>query len=485
MLLIEQGFQWYLQKGGHLDINTMKNDYTNYTSPFSWRYGSKEMRKIFSEENKYKLWRKIWVSLAQAQNKEGLVSKEELVDLEKHQDDVDIERIWEIEKDTRHDVVAAIKEFAEKAKVGGGKIHLGATSMDISDNAETIRIGEALSLIEDELMNLLKAFGKKIEQYADFVCMGYTHLQPAEPTTLGYRFAFYAQDLLMDLELLRFVKKNLKGKGIKGAVGTSASFVKLLGDRAEKMELGVLGSLGIDAFEITNQTAPRKIEVWVADLLSSIGQSLNKFAFDLRIMQSPGFGEWQEPFGKTQVGSSAMPFKKNPIKAEQICSLARLMVSLSRTAWDNAAHMLLERTLDDSANRRIAISEMFLAVDEMLTSAAKIVEGLVINESKINKNLETYWSFSASEVILMEAVKKGADRQKMHEVLREISMKAWEAVQSGEGNPMEDLLTANPELSKYLTSLRIDQLLDAKSYTGLATQKALTIAEKIAKLKHQ
>ena len=243
--------------------------------------------------------------MARAQNKNGLVGKEELEDLEKNQDNLDIERIWEIEKDTRHDVVAAIKEFVEKAKIGGGKIHLGATSMDISDNAETIRMQEALEIIENKLTALLKVFGRKIEKYADFVCMGYTHLQPAEPTTLGYRFAFYAQDLLLDLELLQFVKKNLKSKGIKGAVGTSASFVKLLDEKkAEEMEAGVLKELRLEAFEITNQTAPRKIEFWIGSLLSSIAESLNKFAFDLRIMQSPGFGEWQEPFGSSQVGSS-------------------------------------------------------------------------------------------------------------------------------------------------------------------------------------
>lgn len=462
----------------------MSKDYSNYESPFSWRYGSDKMRQIFSEQNKYKLWRKIWVELAKAQSKYDLVSEKELADLEKHHQDLDIERIWEIEKDTKHDVVAAIKEFAEKAKIGGGKIHLGATSMDISDNAETIRIGKALSLIENELLTLLKALGKKIEKYSNLVCMGYTHLQPAEPTTLGYRFAFYAQDLLMDLQFLQFVKKNLKGKGMKGAVGTSASYVSLMGlDKAEKMEVEVLEGLGIQAFEITNQTSPRKIETWVGNLLSSIAQSLYKFAFDVRIMQSPGFGEWQEPFGKTQVGSSAMPFKKNPIKAEQICSLARLVVNLSRSTWDNAAHMLLERTLDDSANRRVAIPEMFLAMDEMLTSATNIVSDLTINEKRITNNLNTYWPFSASEVIIVETVKKGANRQKMHEVLREISMKAWETVQNGETNPMADLLTSNPGIGKYLKSAEVMELLDAKNHTGNAPKKALTIAKKIANLK--
>ena len=458
-------------------------DYSKYTSPFSWRYGSDEMRKIFSEENKYKLWRKIWVELARAQHKEGIVGKEELEDLEKNQDNLEIERIWEIEKDTRHDVVAAIQEFAEKAKIGGGKIHLGATSMDISDNAETIRMTEALDVVEKELKELLKVFGKKIEKYADFACMGYTHLQPAEPTTLGYRFSFYAQDLLMDWELLQFVKKNIKMKGMKGAVGTSASYVKLLNEeKAKKMELEVLEGLGgLESYEITNQTSPRKIEVWVGNLLSSIAQSLYKFAFDLRIMQSAGFGEWQEPFGKLQVGSSAMPFKKNPIKSEQICSLARLVVNLSGTNWDNAAHMLLERTLDDSANRRVVIPEMFLAIDEILTSANNIVDGLSISEEVIRKNLEFHWIFSASELIIVEAVKKGADRQKLHEELREISMRAWKDMHQGKSNPMEDLLTSSPIIGKYLKPAEILQILDAKNHVGNAPQKALELANRIKK----
>ena len=462
----------------------MSKDYKNYMSLLSLRYGSDEMRQIFSEEKKYKIWRKIWVELARAQSKMGLVSKAELSDLEKHQDEIDIERIWEIEKETRHDVVAAIKEFAEKAKVGGGKIHLGATSMDINDNAETIRVSEALDIIEKELIKLLKIFGKKIEKYSDFVCMGYTHLQAAEPTTLGYRFSFYAQDLLMDLENLKFVKKNLKAKGMKGAVGTSASYVKLLDlKKAEEMEKLVMEGLGIESIEITNQTYPRKIDLLVSNLLASISQSLYKFAFDLRIMQSSGFGEWQEPFGKSQVGSSAMPFKKNPIKAEQICSLSRLVVNLSRTSWDNASNMLLERTLDDSANRRVAVPEMFLGLDEMLNTAFNIVDGLIINEKKVNKNLETFWPFSASEGIIIESVKAGADRQKIHEVLREISMTAWEAIQNGKLNPMENLLVSNPKIGKYLKANEVLKLLDAKNHIGNAKNKSLTIAKQIDRLK--
>lgn len=441
------------------------------------------MRQIFSEQNKYKLWRKVWVELARAQSKMGLVSKQELKDLEDNQNNIDIKRIWEIEKDTRHDVVAAIREFAEKAKIGGGKIHLGATSMDIVDNAETIRITAALKRVESALKKLLNIFKNKIEKYANFACMGYTHLQPAEPTTLGYRFAFYAQDLLLDLELLEFVKNNLKAKGMKGAVGTSAGYVSLLGeDGTEKMELEVLEKLGVTAIEIASQTYPRKIDLFVANLLATIAQSLYKFAFDLRIMQSSGFGEWQEPFGEKQVGSSAMPFKRNPVRSEQICSLARLVISLSRMFWDNAAHTLLERTLDDSANRRVAIPEMFLAIDEMLTTAFNLLEGLNINEVVVEKNLEFFWLFSVSEAILVEAVKKGGNRQKLHEILREISMKAWQDLHDGKKNPMEQLLINNQEIKKYLDADDIKKLLNVKNYTGNAPDKALTLARHIAKL---
>ena len=228
---------------------------------------------------------------------------------------------------------------------------------------------------------------EKIKTYKDMPCMAYTHLQPAEPTTLGLRFALYAQDILFDIQLLKKLQPLILGKGMKGAVGTAASYSSLLSEtKAEQLDKDVMNSLGIDAVLIASQTAPRKIEFFLTTILSSIAQSLYKFAFDVRIMQSSGFGEWQEPFGKKQVGSSAMPFKRNPIKSEQICSLARLITNLANTSKDNAMHMLLERTLDDSANRRIYLPEMFLATDTILDSAKNIIEGLVINEKQIEKN---------------------------------------------------------------------------------------------------
>lgn len=457
-------------------------DYSTYLSPFTWRYGSEKMRQIFSEEEKYKIWRQIWVEMARAQNKKGLVSNEELENLELHQDDIDIGKILEYEKETRHDVVAAIHEFADKAKIGGGKIHLGATSMDIVDNTDSLRLKKALDLIEEKLIALLDEFGAKIERYSEVPCIGYTHLQPAEPTTIGYRFSLYAQDLLSDLKFLRFVKKELKAKGFKGAVGTSASYVKLLGDEgSQDFEDQIMKKLGINAVTVSNQTTPRKIDSLVALTLSQIAQSLNKFAFDLRIMQSPAFGEWQEPFSKTQVGSSAMPFKRNPIKSEQICSLARLVINLSQVASENASVNLLERTLDDSANRRVFMPEIFLAADEILTSAQKIVSGLIINDANVKKNLDTYAPFAALEEVMIEAVKNGANRQVLHEELREISMIVWKEVQEGKTNDMFTRLADSVQVIDYVDQNRLKQISNPAKHIGTAPKRAKQLLDEIRK----
>lgn len=454
-------------------------DFKNYQSPFSYRYGSPEMRVIFSEEYKYRLWRRIWVEMARLQSEQGLVGSEQLKDLEDNQENIDIERILEIEKETGHDVVAAIREFAEKATIGGGKIHFGATSMDIVDNADSIRAKEALQIIEDKLVALLEKFAEKIEKYLDLSCMAYTHLQPAEPTTLGYRFAMYAQDLLWDLKSLRLLKQDLVTKGFKGAVGTQASYQKLMGEKVEGFEQEMMEKLGLKADLIAGQTTPRKIDYFITVTLSSIAQSLYKFAFDLRVLQSPNFGELSEPFGKTQVGSSAMPFKRNPVKSEQICSLARLILNISGTAAENASLSLLERTLDDSANRRVYIPEMFLGVDEMLNSATNIVSGLVINEAKIQENLERYAPFSATEEVILEAVKNGADRQVMHEVLREISMEAWSLVAVGEENPLLDLMLKREEILKYVGKEKLEKIIDPQNHLGTAPTRAKELIKEI------
>ncbi len=459
-----------------------KLDFSNYLSPFTWRYGSEEMRHIFSEENKYKIWRKIWVALARAEHKAGLLSKEELEDLEKHQEDIDIQSILENEKETKHDVVAAIHEFAYKAKTGGGKIHLGATSMDIVDNTDAVRIKEALELIEQKLKKLLSLFSQKIEQYASFPCMGYTHLQPAEPTTVGYRLSFYAQDLLTDFHYLQFVKNQIKGKGMKGAVGTAAAYSSVLDGTSvtpENLEKEIMEELGIDAALVSTQVYPRKYDYLTLSVLSSISSSLAKFAGDIRILQSPSIGEWSEPFGKQQVGSSAMPFKKNPINSEKICSLARFIAALPNVALENATLSYFERTLDDSANKRIIIPEAFLAVDEILKTSEKLIDGLSLNEKKIAFNLSQYASFTATEGILVEAVKNGANRQEMHELLRTISLKAWQDVQEGNANPMIKLLTENIKIKKYVPEEKIRGLLDVSQHIGNAPDRAKQLVNKI------
>lgn len=464
---------------------SLKNhlDFSTYLSPFTWRYGSNEMRYIWSEENKRKLWRKIWVELARAQYKEKLLTKKELDDLIKYQNHIDIQKAHDIEKEIHHDLMAEIKTYASFAKIGGGKIHLGATSMDIEDNADALRIQMSLDIIEKKLINLLKELSKKIDEYKYLPCMGYTHLQAAEPITLGYRFAFYAQDVLLDLELLHFVKKATKGKGLKGAVGTSASYEKLIGDKkAYEMEQEIMEKLGISSVLIANQTAPRKLESFVSYMLSSIAQTLYKFAFDVRVLQSPGYSELAEPFGKKQVGSSAMPFKRNPRKSEQICSLTRFVIHLSTLPIDNAAHMLLERTLDDSANRRIFLPELFLAIDDTLSSTSSIVSSLVINKKQIEKNLNIHGPFSATENILMEAVKKGASRQDLHDVLRDNALKAYAHIQETGENNLELLLVKDARITRYITPATISRLLDPKTHVGLSSKRCNDILKKIQKI---
>jgi adenylosuccinate lyase len=419
--------------------------------------------------HKHRLWRRVWVALASAQHRAGLVTAEQLADLRAHQDDVDLSRTVEIEAQIHHDLMAEIRTFAEQCPVGGPIIHLGATSADVEDNADVLRLRESLILIEEKLTGILRAFATQIERHKDLPCMGYTHLQPAEPTTLGYRLCQYAQELLIDLQNLDRLLEDLKGKGFKGAVGTSASFTRLLQGSsltAQELERRVLERLGLEAFPVVTQTYPRKQDWLVLNALASVAQSLHKFAFDLRVLQAPPFGELSEPFRARQVGSTAMPFKRNPIIAERICSLARYVAALPSVAWHNAADSLLERTLDDLANRRLILPQAFLAVDAMLGFAQRIVEGLVVREEAIARNLAIYGPFAATEALLMELVKAGADRQVMHELIRQHSMASWEAIQRGKENPLIERLMADETVLSYLGAEEVDVLLDVSSYVG-------------------
>jgi adenylosuccinate lyase len=458
-------------------------DFSSYLSPFSWRYGSDEMRRLWSEEHKRLLWRRIWVALAETQSEFGLVTAEQAADLRTHADEVDVDRSLAIEAEIHHDLMAEVKAFAEQCPVGGGIIHLGATSMDIEDNADALRVRAALDITLATLTQVLTYFADLIEQYADTPVIAFTHLQPAEPTTLGYRLAMYAQDLLEDFQELRKQKAECRGKGFKGAVGTSASYAELLGaDRLTDFEKRLSEKLDLPFFSIASQTYPRRQDFTVVNALASLAASLYKFAFDLRLLQSPSIGELSEPFGSKQVGSSAMPFKRNPIRAEKIDSLARYLATLPRLAWDNAAHSLLERTLDDSANRRILLPESFLAADEILRTARDILAGLRFDAGAATRNLAIYGPFAATERLLMALVKAGADRQQMHERIRTHSLAAWDAVQHRDENPLIDFLVYDANLKWYMDEDDIRATLDYEGYVGDAPARARDLAKKLRSL---
>lgn len=467
----------------------MTIDHSTFQSSFSWRYGSENMRSIWSEVHKRKLWRRIWIALAAAEAQFGLVTDEQLADLKAHADQIDLDRALAIEAEIKHDLMAEVKTFAEQCSIGGGIIHLGATSMDVEDNADALRVRESIDLILTSLSALLKSFAAQIEKWADVPTMGFTHLQPAEPTTIGYRLAQYTQDLLVDYEELIRVRREIKGKGFKGAVGTSASYLELVQDSLAKtlkpslnLEKLVMRALDLDAFDAATQIYPRKQDWLVLNALAGVAMSLNKFAFDLRVLQSPPIGEWREPFGSKQVGSSAMPFKRNPINAEKIDSLARYLAQLPRVAWDDAAQSLLERTLDDSANRRIILPEAFLCADEILITAQKLIDGLVIDQPAVNRNFEIYAPFAATEKLLMALAKAGADRQDLHEVIREHSLAAWAEVSAGKPNPLIEALCSDPHITLYLHSGKARSILDARGYIGDAPRRARKIASKVRAL---
>lgn len=352
--------------------------------------------------------------------------------------------------------------------------------MDILDNMDAIRLKEALTLVIDRTVELLKVFVEKMEAYAEFPCMAFTHIQPAEPTTVGYRFAQTAQDLKEDLEDLLRVRMTIRGKGMKGAVGTSASYTELLKGTnlsAKALEDRVMQELGLPCYTAATQVYSRKQDLKVGSTLSSLCCTLYKFFIDFRLLQSPPIGEWSEPFGAKQVGSSAMPFKRNPINSEKIDSLCRYVESQVGVLWQNAASTLLERTLDDSANRRLVLPDVFLACDEILGTAVNVVKGMQIHKAGIARNLDAYGIFAASERLLMELGKQGANRQEMHELIREHSLKAWAEVQAGKPNTLADMLSDDQVVRSYLNKEEILATLDARHYIGDSAERTRRVAD--------
>ncbi len=461
---------------------TLSYSFDTFLSPFTWRYGSEAMREVWSEIHKRRMWRRVWVALAEAQAEIGLIRPEQAADLRVHMGEIDMEAALAAERTLRHDLMAEVHVFAAQCPVGGGIIHLGATSMDVEDNADALRLRDSLDLALWSLRKLLDGLAAQIDTWAHTPSMAFTHLQPAEPTTVGYRLALYGQDLLIDYHELTRVRDAVRGKGIKGAVGTSASYQQLLAGRGVNpadFEARVMRRLDLASFAVAGQTYPRKQDWLIAAALASLASSLYKFAFDLRILQSPLIGEWAESFEAGQVGSSAMPFKRNPIDAEKVDSLGRLVAHLIGVTWDNASHSLLERTLDDSANRREVLPVLFLALDEMLGVVQRLVANLHVDEAATRRTLERYGAFAATERLLMELVKAGADRQQMHAVLRDHSMAAWRALAEGGTNPLIDDLSADPQITRYLSAGEVRTLLDAADYTGDATDRALALAAEI------
>ena len=438
------------------------------------------MKHIFSEVHKRRLLRRVWIALARAESKAGLVTEAQVRELEAHKDDIDIERASEIESVIHHDLMAEIKTYAEQCPEAGGIIHLGATSMDALDNADAVRFREAMDIILEKAGILIEELSRRAMEEKNTATMAFTHIQPAEITTIGYRLSQTLQDLAEDAEELLRTRDGIRGKGMKGAVGTAASYSVLLagtGVSAMELEKMVMDELGIRAYDAATQVYPRKQDLRIIASLSSMAATLHKFSLDLRILQSPPIGEVSEPFGKMQVGSSAMPFKKNPINNEKIDSLSRIVENAYQSAWNNASLMILERTLDDSANRRIFIPEAFIALDEMLITAIRIVKGMNFHRTATKRLMDSYGIFASTERLLMELGRRGADRQEMHEVIREESLEAWKCVQEGRENPLKESLMNDERITAFIPSSEIEALLDASAYTGDAAERTRMVVD--------
>ncbi|MGC8765651.1 MAG: adenylosuccinate lyase [Brevinematia bacterium] len=450
-----------------------------YQNPLETRYASKEMLELFSEETKFLTWRDCWIALAEAEKELGLpITDEQIADLKNNRDNLDLKRAGEIEREIHHDVMSHIKAYGEVAKKAKPIIHLGATSAFVTDNTDFIIFKKALILIKKRLITLMDSLSRLCLKYKDLPVLAYTHLQPAQPTTLGKRMSLWLYDLYLDATELETLIENLTTRGVKGTTGTQASFLQLFeGDdeKVKSLDKLVARKLGFnDSVPVSGQTITRKWDVKILNVLSGIAQSSHRAANDIRIMQH----SWQleEPFDKKQVGSSAMPYKRNPILCERMSSLARYVINNVLNAAYTFSFQFLERTLDDSANRRISMAEGFLATDSILIIYQKIVDGLNVCESVIRKHLEENLPFFATENILMEAVKRGGDRQSLHEIIREYAMKQVEAIRNGKSfNLIEEL----KKTAKFnLKDEEWEKLGNFSGYTGRANKQVEEFIEK-------
>ncbi len=440
-----------------------------YITPLSGRYASKEMNEVWAADSKYGTWRRLWVALAEIEKELGInITEEQISEMKAHVDDIDYEVVSKREKECRHDVMAHVYEFGTKCPSAKGIIHLGATSCFVTDNADIIIMSKALEIIKEKLILVINNLKKFALENKDVTCLGYTHFQPAQLTTVGKRATLWLQDLIEDLEELEFVQKNMKLRGCKGTTGTQESFMKLFKDeqKVKMLDEKIAEKMGFEkVFAVSGQTYTRKVDSRVLNVLSSIAQSASKFANDMRLLQHEK--ELEEPFEKGQIGSSAMAYKRNPMRSERINSLSRHVMVLAQDPAITAATQWLERTLDDSANKRICVPEAFLAIDAVLILYANIASGIVVYKNSIRTNLMQELPFMGTEEIIMNAVLKGGDRQELHEKIRVYSMEAGREVKEfGKPNDLVDRIANDKSFG--LTKEEIMKALNPENLCGRA-----------------
>jgi adenylosuccinate lyase len=461
-------------------------NFDQYQNPLITRYASKDLVQLWSPQSIHSTWRRLWVALAQAEHELGLdISAEQVAELRSAVDTIDFAKAAQYERELRHDVMAHVHAYGDQCPSARGIIHLGATSCYVTDNADLILFKESLKILRDRLVGVIDRLADFAAQYRDLACLGYTHLQPAQPTTVGKRAALWCYDLVLDLEELEHRLDRLRFRGVKGTTGTQASFLQLFdGDHAkvETLDRLVARKMGFDAVApVTGQTYSRKVDAQILALLSGIGQSAHKAGTDLRLLQS--FKEIEEPFEEKQIGSSAMAYKRNPMRAERMCSLSRFVISLSSSAEQTAAVQWMERTLDDSANRRLTLPQAFLGIDAVLILYRNIAEGLVVYPQVIARRLKAELPFMATESILMAGVAAGGDRQDLHERIRVHSHEAAREVKElGRPNDLLERLARDPAFAR----VKLDDLMNAANYIGRAPEQVDTfLAEIVAPIRRK
>ena len=458
----------------------MDNKYSTYSNPLTERYCSKDMSYIFSPQFKFSTWRKLWIALAEGEKELGInITDEQIEELKAHVNDINFDDAKRIEREVRHDVMSHVQAYGLQCPKAKGIIHLGATSAYVGDNTDVIQMNEALKLIRIKLVNLINNLKQFALKNKDIATLGFTHFQAAQLTTVGKRATLWAQDLIIDLEDLNYRLENMKLRGVKGTTGTQASFVALFeGDNAKIKQLDkiVCNKMGFESsYAVSGQTYTRKLDSQVLNVLAGIAQSMHKMTNDIRLLQH--LKELEEPFEKKQIGSSAMAYKRNPMRSERISSLSKFIIAESISPAMVEATQWLERSLDDSANKRLSIPQAFMAADAILEIGINVTDGLVVYESMINRHINEELPFMATENILMEAVKRGGDRQELHEEIRELSMKAaYRVKHEGLNNNLIDLILESDKFNM-LKREEISDILDPMKFVGRAPEQVVEFVE--------